>query len=153
MTPSVSTLDGVRFDDVEANGRVAQLVEQGTENPRVGGSTPSLATFFIWVLPLLAACERQDRCEELCVQTTNVLATCMDDWPIGWEELGSPNRRLFRRACLNQWAEVRSTSEPRELDNALEQCDETLTDFDELRQTGELCAALRALYVDPVEGG
>jgi hypothetical protein len=28
------------------NGQVAQLVEQRTENPRVGGSTPSLATKF-----------------------------------------------------------------------------------------------------------
>ena len=27
-----------------AHGQVAQLVEQGTENPRVGGSSPSLAT-------------------------------------------------------------------------------------------------------------
>ena len=26
------------------HGQVAQLVEQGTENPRVGGSSPSLAT-------------------------------------------------------------------------------------------------------------
>ncbi len=26
------------------NGQVAQVVEQGTENPRVGGSTPSLTT-------------------------------------------------------------------------------------------------------------
>ncbi len=28
------------------HGQVAQLVEQGTENPRVGGSIPSLATTF-----------------------------------------------------------------------------------------------------------
>jgi hypothetical protein len=28
-------------------GQVAQLVEQGTENPRVGGSIPSLATITI----------------------------------------------------------------------------------------------------------
>ena len=27
-----------------AHGQIAQLVEQRTENPRVGGSTPSLAT-------------------------------------------------------------------------------------------------------------
>ena len=27
-------------------GQVAQSVEQGTENPRVGGSIPSLATIF-----------------------------------------------------------------------------------------------------------
>ena len=30
-----------------AHGQVAQLVEQGTENPRVGGSSPSLATIQI----------------------------------------------------------------------------------------------------------
>jgi hypothetical protein len=28
------------------NGQVAQLVEQRTENPRVGGSIPPLATIF-----------------------------------------------------------------------------------------------------------
>ena len=31
-----------------AHGQVAQLVEQGTENPRVGGSSPSLATTVTW---------------------------------------------------------------------------------------------------------
>ena len=30
-----------------AFGQVAQSVEQGTENPRVGGSIPPLATIFI----------------------------------------------------------------------------------------------------------
>ena len=29
-----------------SSGQVAQLVEQGTENPRVGGSIPSLATIY-----------------------------------------------------------------------------------------------------------
>jgi hypothetical protein len=29
------------------NGQVAQLVEQRTENPRVGGSIPPLATIFL----------------------------------------------------------------------------------------------------------
>ncbi len=29
------------------SGQIAQLVEQGTENPRVGGSIPPLATIFI----------------------------------------------------------------------------------------------------------
>ena len=33
-----------------SNGQVAQLVEQRTENPRVGGSIPPLATIFHWVL-------------------------------------------------------------------------------------------------------
>ena len=31
----------------ERNGQIAQLVEQRIENPRVGGSTPSLATIKI----------------------------------------------------------------------------------------------------------
>jgi hypothetical protein len=35
-------------------GQVAQLVEQRTENPRVGGSTPSLATIFFNNLQPLA---------------------------------------------------------------------------------------------------
>ena len=30
-----------------SRGQVAQLVEQGTENPRVGGSIPSLATIYL----------------------------------------------------------------------------------------------------------
>ncbi len=30
-----------------ARGQIAQLVEQRTENPRVGGSTPSLATILL----------------------------------------------------------------------------------------------------------
>jgi hypothetical protein len=32
-----------------SNGQVAQLVEQRTENPRVGGSIPPLATISPWV--------------------------------------------------------------------------------------------------------
>ncbi len=32
------------FGGCKRSGQVAQLVEQRTENPRVGGSTPSLAT-------------------------------------------------------------------------------------------------------------
>ena len=33
-----------RFPRISAAAQVAQLVEQGTENPRVGGSNPSLGT-------------------------------------------------------------------------------------------------------------
>jgi hypothetical protein len=32
--------------DYKVSGRVAQLVEQGIENPRVGGSIPSSATMY-----------------------------------------------------------------------------------------------------------
>jgi hypothetical protein len=35
------------FSEKRKNGLVAQLVEQRTENPRVGGSTPSQATIKI----------------------------------------------------------------------------------------------------------
>lgn len=35
------------------SGQVAQLVEQGIENPRVGGSIPSLATIFSTTWPAI----------------------------------------------------------------------------------------------------
>ena len=39
------TLTNSHLSQIDAaHGQVAQLVEQRTENPRVGGSTPSLAT-------------------------------------------------------------------------------------------------------------
>src|SRR5215472_558368 len=37
-------ISGARFAKLENRGQVAQLVEQRTENPCVGGSIPSLAT-------------------------------------------------------------------------------------------------------------
>ena len=38
---------GRRLISLSCSGEVAQLVEQGTENPRVGGSIPFLATIFL----------------------------------------------------------------------------------------------------------
>ena len=44
----LDSLWGNRFNTpLASNGQVAQLVEQGTENPRVGSSILSLATIFI----------------------------------------------------------------------------------------------------------
>ena len=40
--PAPSQRNGIQRQSIP--GQVAQLVEQGTENPRVGGSIPSLAT-------------------------------------------------------------------------------------------------------------
>jgi hypothetical protein len=34
------------------NGQIAQSVEQWTENPRVGGSIPPLATIFMGLRPI-----------------------------------------------------------------------------------------------------
>ena len=43
--PLLDRREGARVSSLGvAHGQVAQLVEQGTENPRVGGSSPSLAT-------------------------------------------------------------------------------------------------------------
>src|SRR5574340_190596 len=45
--PAPGALDfasAVGYSRSASQGQVAQLVEQGTENPRVGGSSPSLAT-------------------------------------------------------------------------------------------------------------
>ncbi len=50
-------------------GRVAQLVEQGIENPRVGGSIPSPATIFFHIkaTPGILSSENVTQCiEALC---------------------------------------------------------------------------------------
>jgi hypothetical protein len=41
---------------VARNAQVAQLVEQGIENPRVGGSIPPLGTTFLMKINDLAIC-------------------------------------------------------------------------------------------------
>ncbi len=42
-------------------GQVAQSVEQGTENPRVGGSIPSLTTFFYFVSIILKSLIKESK--------------------------------------------------------------------------------------------
>ena len=39
-----SRKDNIYIIEITFNGQIAQSVEQRTENPRVGGSIPSLAT-------------------------------------------------------------------------------------------------------------
>jgi hypothetical protein len=41
---------GVQNCRVPEQAQIAQLVEQRTENPRVGGSNPPLGTIFQWVI-------------------------------------------------------------------------------------------------------
>jgi hypothetical protein len=135
------------------HGQVAQLVEQGTENPRVGGSSPSLATFlrraiamllvFIWA----TGC-KPDPCEQLCDRVANRLSECMQDWPIGWDDLDATSKANFRKRCNNRWDEVRSRLEPRELEDAREQCSETSQALTRLRAENEVCDQLRAVYVE-----
>ncbi len=130
-------------------GQVAQLVEQGTENPRVGGSTPSLAT----ILPLLVcvivgtACG-SDACERLCDRVGNRIGTCLSDWPATWEDLDADSRAGFQDSCRQSWADEATDLEPRELDDALDQCSEAIDALTEMRQDDTECDQLRALYLD-----
>ena len=130
-------------------GQVAQSVEQGTENPRVGGSIPSLATLAflaVFALPLMAGCQT-DHCEALCTQTSFALRRCLDEWPITWNDLDANGRNAFQNACSTRWDQTTSELEARELEDALEQCNETSELLVEMRQDGTLCDQLRAIYI------
>jgi hypothetical protein len=150
------------------HGQVAQLVEQGTENPRVGGSIPSLATSrasasagapvllasrsllaaTVALGTLLAGCQA-DSCDTLCVRTASSLSRCIQTWePVDWEMLDAENQSSFQEACESRWSEVRSLLESRELEDALQQCDEALTAIDEMGEDGTTCDQLRALYIE-----
>ena len=122
------------------NGQIAQSVEQGIENPRVGGSIPSLATTLVL---LLTACG--DDCAEACQQTTDAIAVCMADddagWYADWADLGAENRREHREACQNRWNRTAASLEARELEQALEMCASALEELDQID-----CDTLRALY-------
>lgn len=140
------------------------MVEQGTENPRVGGSIPSLATlktsavagvFFVLVriiaagVLLIAAGCQSDSCDQLCVRTASSLNRCLATWePADWEMLDAENQTSFLEACQSRWSEVRSALESRELEDALEQCDEALTAINEMGEDGTTCDQLRALYIE-----
>lgn len=132
-------------------GQVAQSVEQGTENPRVGGSIPSLATLPSLVLFLClttaTGCQN-DHCEDLCRQTSFALKRCIDEWPITWNDLDANGRNAFQNACSTRWEQKISTLEARELEDALEQCSETRELLDEMLQDDTTCDQLRAIYIE-----
>ncbi len=147
----MSPVDGysVRRSSNSLDGPVAQLVEQGTENPFVGGSTPPWATI-LTVLAIvlcgtgLTACGA-DACETLCFRTTQRLATCLEQWSASWEDLGADSRSQFRRQCENHWDQTRTDPEmePREVRLAVEECEEGVDELLEL----EGCDVLRAAYL------
>jgi hypothetical protein len=130
------------------DGPVAQLVEQGTENPCVGSSSLPWATIlhFISVAVCawgIAACGA-DACETLCIRTTQRLAGCLDQWSGTWEDLGADSRSEFRDQCENDWAQTRTDLEPREVNLAVDACDEAVDMLLELQG----CDELRALYLE-----
>ena len=142
------------------HGRIAQLVEQGIENPRVGGSIPSPATF-LSTRGLTRACRRQalavavallsgcanDECELLCTTVASRLDACIEEWPSEWQAHDSTGRAAYRRECQATWASVRSDLEPRELNDALQQCEEASVALTRMSRSESTCDQLRALYL------
>ena len=149
------------------SGQVAQLVEQRTENPRVGGSIPPLATICPlaqterWVcgavgrlgpvalLCLLGLGCNPDHCDDLCVATGRKLQQCFEA-DLGdalWSDLDATSRSGFVSACQQRWSAVRADLEPRVLEDALDQCEEAGFDMDQMEREGTTCDQLRALYL------
>jgi hypothetical protein len=120
-----------------ATGQVAQLVEQGIENPRVGGSIPSLATT---ALLLLLASGCGDQCQQLCQQSANRLANCKSD-ALSWADLGARTKNDFVQECRSAWE--LTSSELTQSDNqiALEACRDAGNTLERLE-----CDEVIALY-------
>ena len=123
------------------NGRVAQLVEQGTENPRVGGSTPSPATFFFLLVSGLSACS-SDQCYSLCATTANAVGGCMEEWGVTWEYFGASKQKDWGDSCRTEWETEKATLEPRQVQAAQDECAAAATEL----ATPD-CDELRALYL------
>lgn len=128
------------------NGQIAQSVEHGIENPGVGGSIPSLATFFV-VIAMCVGCSA-DPCAVLCKETAVALDTCMDEWSITWEHLDAADARDFRDRCTNRWGGVRSKLVAREIEDARDQCDEGRDALKSAVSDQESCDLLRVLYLE-----
>ena len=126
-------------------GLVAQLVEQRTENPCVGGSSPPWATsfflvrFFVFTTLFagLAGCQN-DPCMTLCQELSNQLRTC------DWSYLTNAELRSLRVSCQNRWQIKRGRADGRILEDAYEQCELTL---EEIETANQPCDVLRAIYL------
>lgn len=122
-------------------GLVAQSVEQGIENPCVGGSIPPRATFlFLSAALVFTGCT--EPCETACQRTAFAIGRCIGDWSADWSDLGASSKTDFRERCQETWKRNSSSLESRELEEALLQC--------AILQDGVLdldCDTLRAIYV------
>jgi hypothetical protein len=120
---------GLRVSRALRDGRIAQLVEQGIENPRVGGSTPSLATTHrparrVWLwFALACATGCGDACDQLCAEASRRLAACRGD-ALTWGDLGATSRTDFAERCRDDWDDQRSDLTSREIEVALDVCDD-----------------------------
>ena len=126
------------------HGRVAQLVEQGIENPCVGGSSPPRATFLYRIaatacLALNIGCA--DPCITTCSSTSSAIGDCIDDWSIDWGDLGANGRTQFKESCEQSWARSAAALESRELEQAFLQCEIVNDEINDLT-----CDELLVLY-------
>jgi hypothetical protein len=122
-------------------GRVAQSVEQGTENPCVGGSIPSPATFSLLALlcfGVVSGCG--DRCESLCRDVASDLDRCKGD-ALAWTDLGARSKSEFVEECRVQWEQERAELSPSNLVLSLEACQTTQRELESLS-----CDELMVLY-------
>ena len=121
------------------SGPVAQLVEQRTENPCVGGSSPPWATlFFISLFSIFFTGCQEDPCELLCQDITNRIRDCE------WSNLTSAELRSLRVSCQNRWVIRRGNVDGRILEDAYQQCNLALDDFE---SSEDVCDELRAIYL------
>ena len=116
-----------------SSGQVAQLVEQGIENPRVGGSIPSLATpsslrrpirTWMMVAAVLVVQGCGDNCEQLCGQLGTRIDTCKPE-TLDWVELGARSRADYVGSCRDDWEAEASNLTASDLRVALDVCDDS----------------------------
>ncbi len=93
------------------------------------------------VLMLLLSCS--DACEQACAATSRAASACMADWSADWDELGAASRQDFRETCVEDWGGLRAELETREIQQALDRCEDATA---EVRQLS--CDSLRALLLD-----
>ena len=125
-------------------GQIAQQVEQGTENPRVGGSIPSLATPLVWGVALVLSAGCGDTCQQLCQQSANRVAACTPD-ALVWPDLGARSKTDFVQQCRSDWELVSGDLTQSDHQIALEVCDDAGRTLSRLS-----CDEVMALY-SPVD--
>ena len=126
--------DVLRHTSQRHHGRVAQLVERGIENPCVGGSSPSLATFFrhlsrsshrtvfhvLVAVIALGSTACGDRCDRLCADLGYRLSECRETG--AWTDFGVRSRSEYTAGCQSDWELLRSDLHGWEIEVALNEC-------------------------------
>ena len=92
---------------------------------------------------ILIACV-EDPCSSICIDVGRELGTCIEDWPVVWEDFNMRSEEDFTDTCKTTWSIQRSILEPRALDDAYEQCTESK---EYLNNNAYTCDQLRAIYL------